>query len=192
MADFKEQLAAAVPSASHLLLFHARGSKHPPFNKLDAVASFHKFVADVIPLSPVLDPRKKRIKIIENNYPKFLDLEPRKKGDPARPILLVRMIKAGTFNPDAYKWERDRIEDLFWIPEVLMAPDAIYRNCHCVVDADEVYVKVYDKLGSKVKLVFTKDVPQMRATVVVTSYLTQPNRAIACCEGQPLWLRTKE
>jgi hypothetical protein len=183
--DFREQLAAVAPKAAHLLRFHARGSKHPPCNTLNVFESFDKFVEEVLPLSPIGDPRKKKVKIIENNFPKFLNLEPRKKGDPARPILLVRMIKARTIDLDAYQWERDRIEDLFWITEVLKSPDAIYRNCHAVVGADEVYVKVYDKLGSKIKLVFTKDLPGQ--TVVVTSYLTNATRATSCCKGQPLW-----
>lgn len=177
MADFREQLAAAVPSTAHLLLFHARGSKHPPFNELGVLESFAKFVTDVLPLSPFSDPRGKKIKIIENNFPKFLNLEPKQPGYPARPILLVRMIKAATINLDHYKWERDRIEDLFWIADVLTAPNAIYRNGHRVVAADEVYVKVYDKLGSRVKLVFTKNMPHNNEAVVVTSYLTRPNRA---------------
>ena len=192
MADFRDKLAAAVPSASHLLLFRARGSKYPPLNELSVIDSFHKFVAELLPLSPIRAPRDKMVKIIENNFPKFLNLEPRKKGDPAKPILLVRMIKAGTIDLSRYTWERDRIENLFWMPEVLGTPDAIYKNCHCVVDADEVYVKVYDKMGSKVKLAFTKYLHQTKETVVVTSYLATPNRAISCCEGQPLWLPPKE
>jgi hypothetical protein len=191
MGDLREQLATAVPAVAHLLVFHSKGCQHPPYNELGLTDSFKKFSCDILAHSPIVDPRGRRIKIIENNFPKFLNLEPKKKGDPARPIVLVRMLKEGTLQEDAYKWELDRIEDLFWICDVLRTPDAIYPNIHRVVVADEVYVKVYDKLGSNVKLVFTRNIKATHETIVVTSYLTKPNRAIACVTGQPLWPRHK-
>lgn len=179
MSNFKDKLISALAPHDPKIVVYEKGSKHPPYSDLDVTESFLRFEAEMLPLSPLTDPRDKKIQIIENNFPKFLNLEPKKQGDPARPIVLVRALKAGTFNPDKYNWERDRIRDLFWVPEVVTQPDGIYKNAHCVIAADEVYVKVYEKLGSTVKLVFTKDVTPHH-TVIVTSYLTTPVRAIDC------------
>jgi len=191
MNDFKEKLVKALVPHDPKLIVYAKGCKHPGYNTLSVVESFHRFCKEILPLSPLVDPRGKRITIIENNFPKFLNLEPKKQGDPARPIILVRAIKAGQFDACKYKWEADRIRDLFWVPEVLTRPDAIYKNKHLVIDADEVYAKVYDKQGSTVKLAFVKDISP-KLCVVVTSYLTNPIRAMACFEGEPIWPPRKE
>ena len=87
--------------------------------------------------------------------------------------------------------EQDRMQTLFWIPDVLADPDAIYRNGHTVVAGDEVYVKVFDKPKPQIKLVFTMDKPAGKniKTVPVTSFLTSRNRAIRMIKGPPLYLK---
>ena len=88
----------------------------------------------------------------------------------------------------------DRLRTLFWLPEVLTDPDAIYPNAHKIVAGDQVYVRVYDKMGSTVKLAFTKDVTKRGVviqTVLITSFLTDPKTAMSYVRGQPIYQRPK-
>jgi len=60
---------------------------------------------------------------------------------------------------------------------VLRDPDAIYPNAHKIVAGDEVYVRVYDKMGSNVKLAFAQDIKKhskLISTVVITSFSADP------------------
>jgi hypothetical protein len=196
MGDWKEQLARIAPASAHLRLFYAIGSAKPQYNELPVLESLKKFCADFLPLSPFIDPRKKEIKVVKNNFPKLaglqhmtLDRDELTAGD------IIAAIENGTFDPGDYDPTRDdRIQTLFWLPEVLTDPDAIYRNGHRIVAGNRVYVRVYDKMGSKVKLAFTLDYHKNRRlirTVVVTSFLTNPADAISCIKGEPLYERPK-
>ena len=76
----------------------------------------------------------------------------------------------------------------------MTAPDAIYRNGHKIIAGDEVYVRVYDKLGSRVKLLFTMDIRKngkVIRTVPVTSFLTDPDTVINFITGQPLYRKSR-
>jgi len=194
--DFREKLVAALAPHDPKVLFYAKGSKHPPYNELSVKESLERFRAEFLPLSPILDPRQKPISVVKNNFPKLAGLEHRTLGReefPAREI--VAAIENNTFAAGDYNAGRDdRIRTLFWLPELLRDPDAIYRNAHKIVAGDEVYVRVYDKMGSTVKLAFTMDVKKsgkVIRTVVITSFLTDPATAVSYVKGEPLYLRYK-
>jgi len=194
MGDWKEQLAKLAPESAHLRLFYAVGSKRPPYNELSVLESLKKFCAELLPLSPFIDPRKKQIKIVKNNFPKLAGMEHMTlTRDELRAGDIINAIENGTHDSEDYDPTRDdRIRTLFWLPEVLTDPDAIYRNGHRIVAGNRVYVRVYDKMGSKVKLAFTLDNHKDRRlirTVVVTSFLTNPADAISFVKGQPLYQR---
>lgn len=115
-----------------------------------------------MPLCPLVDPRGKKVRILKNHFPKLADLEHATLNREEFPAsLIVECIENGSFNLAHYKQERaERMRTLFWIPDVIRDPDAIYPNGHKVVVGDEIYVKVYDRNGSRVKLVFTMDIRQ--------------------------------
>jgi len=113
-------------------------------------------------------------------------------GSAIKASKIIEAIKNGTFDGTAYKCETDRIKTLFWIPDVLSDPDAVYKNAHKIVQGDEVYVKVYDKMGSKIKLVFTDYIKGLKQNVVVTSFLTDPQTACEYVKGEPLCVRPKK
>jgi hypothetical protein len=85
------------------------------------------------------------------------------------------------------------LRTLFWLPELLCDPDAIYKNAHRMVDGDEIYIRIYDKMGSTVKLAFTKDIKNNHGrvirTVAITSFLTDPKSVVSCVRGDPLYKR---
>lgn len=113
-------------------------------------------------------------------------------GQRARAYMLIEELESGTFDPSHYDpLEKDRIRTMFWIAEVLEDPDAVFRNNHRTVKADEVFATVYDKNGSKIKLVFTAAFgPRFNLRQeVVTSYLTDPLSASKCFKGKPLYLK---
>lgn len=190
--DLRQQLAARFPQVEHQLAFYAAGSKHPPYNERNVTDTLVQFCQDILPLSPIEDPRKEQVKIVKGNFPKLIHLEHKiltREDFPANQI--IESIEKGIFNIDDYDIsDKSRIKTLFWLPEVVMAPDAIYRNGHKLIAGDEVYVRVYDKLGSRVKLLFTMDIRKngrIVRTVPVTSFLTDPDMVINFITGQPLY-----
>ncbi len=196
-SEFRELLAQVFPEAEHKLLFYAKGAKHPPYNDLDVLDSLKAFCSELLPQCPLVDPRKKSIQMVKSNFPKLADLEhltlTRQKFSATD---IVDCIENGTFSADDYRLMRkERLRCLLWLPEVICDPDAIYRNAHKIVAGDEVYVRVYDKMGSKVKLAFTMDIRDKKdktrivKTVVVTSFLTDPATAVSYVRGEPLYRR---
>ena len=196
MSDFRAKLAAAVQQ-EHKLMFYAPGSVHPPYNRLSVTDSLTKFCADILPLSPIQAPRGKRIKIIKTNFPKLAGLEHKTLSrDELRASDIIQAIENGSFNLEDYNPDRDdRLRTLFWLPELLSDPDAIYRNAHKIVAGSEIYVRVYNKSGSRIKLAFTMDIlnrkQKLVSTVVITSFLTDAATALTYVEGEPLYRRPK-
>jgi hypothetical protein len=194
MGGLREQLAAALPEHGHKLLFYANGSKHPPYNDLPVPETLVQFCSELLPECPLTDPRGKRISIVKPNFPKLAGLEHLVLGkDELSASDIIRSIEDGLFDLGNYDTTRDdRLRTLFWIPEVMRDPDAIYQNAHKIVVGHEVYVRVYDKMGSKVKLVFTMDIVERKRlirTVPITSFLTDPATAISYVKGEPLYRR---
>ncbi|MGA2046760.1 MAG: hypothetical protein ABSG96_03665 [Terracidiphilus sp.] len=195
--DLRQQLAAQFPQLEHQLAFFARGSRHLPYNEADVAGTLIRFSAEILPISPLVDPRGKQVSIVKGNFPKLVDLEHKtlKKQDfPAFQVL--ECIENGTFDPAHYVIpDSSRMKTLFWLPEVIQDPDAIYKNGHKIIAGHEVYVRVYDKMGSKVKLFFTMDISNKGKyvrTVPVTSFLTDPEMVINFVSGQPLYQRPKQ
>jgi len=192
--ELPETPTAAVDDNSKL--FQAKGCACPRFNELGVSKTLAKFTSEFLPKCPIVDPRGKTITILKSNFPKLISLEHLTlKRDEFSASKIVQSIEDGTFDPKDYKpQELDRMQTLFWIPEVLSDPDAIYSNGHNVVAGDEIYVRVYDKRKPQVKLVFTLDIKRksdgsMIKTVPVTSFLASRNRAIKMIKGAPLYVR---
>ena len=153
-----------------------------------------KFCSAHVAQSPFLDPRGKAIAVVRKNFPKLAGLKHLTLSkEELSASAIVSAIENGCCDlKDYYQGREDRIRTIFWIPEVLREPDAIYRNAHKIVAGDEVYVRVYDKMGSKVKLVFTMDVQkggQIIRTVPITSFLTDPATAASYVRGEPVFRR---
>ena len=194
MRGLREQLAAAVPEHEHKPLFYAIGSNHPPYNIHSVSETLGRFCAEVLPECPLADPRRKQISVVKTNFPKLAGLEHLVlEKDKLSASDIIKSIENGTFDLGDYDATRDdRLRTIFWIPQVVRDPDAIYRNAHKIVAGHEVYVRVYDKMGSKVKLVFTMDIEKSKKlirTVPITSFLTDPETAISYVKGEPLYRR---
>lgn len=76
---------------------------------------------------------------------------------------------------EEYEWAKDRMQALFWVPDVLSDPDAIYvkKPSHGLIKAEEVYIKVFNKMGSKIKVVFVDYVGRKRDPVFITSFFDE-------------------
>jgi len=195
--DLRTQLAALDSSLNHRLLFYACGSEHPPYNSLCLKQSLELFCRDFVPRCPLFDPRGKRVVIKRTNFPKLINIA-RHSKDEDRGVAwkLLETIERDDFDETVFrgdfKWETDRIRTLFWVPEVICDPDAIYRNGHTIIQGDEVYVRVYNKSGSKVKLLFAGGKTEQRDRFVVTSFLTNPQDASDYVRGKPLYVRPQK
>lgn len=192
MGSFRDLLAAALPEHKHKLLFYRAGNKRPEYNKLSVKESLVKFCAELLPICPLRDPRGKKISIVKANFPKLAGVEHLTLSkEELSASAIIKSIENDTFDLGHYKEDRDdRLRTLFWIPEVLCTPDAIYKNAHKIVVGDEVYVRVYNKMGGRVKLIFTMDLKQRGVvirTVPITSFLTDEATAISYVKGEPLY-----
>jgi hypothetical protein len=194
--DLRQDFAKAYPEADHLKEFTGKGSRHPGYNDLDCAATLVKFCAELLPQSPFTNPLGKQVKIEKGNFTKLVHLEHltlTREEFSAKAI--IGCIEDGTLNLAHYApMEQDRMRTLFWIPELITDPDAIYRNGHENIVGNEVYVRNYDKMGSKIKLLFTMDIMKNRKyirTVPVTSFLTDPEKIASFVSGQPKYRRAK-
>jgi len=188
-----DMAAAAYERSQHLTLLDAEGSLHPPHNYLGITETLQKFKAEFLPLSPLIDPRGRKILIRKTNFPKFLNLKPKNQNTQKKAHTILEEIEGGTFRQEDYVFEQERLQSLFWIPDVICKPDAIYKMKpgFGVVKAEEVYVKVYKKqnVGSPVKVVFTHRVGggKKKDWVVISSYFTSRATAKLYTDGEPLW-----
>lgn len=194
VGNFREALAGAFPDQEHKLLFYQNGSKHPPYNELTVAETLKRFCDEIVSAPPLRDPRGKVISIMKTHFPKLAGLKHKTLSkEDLNASGIISAIEDGSFDIGDYDPARDdRFRSLFWIPEVLLDPDAIYKNAHKIVVGDEVYVRVYDKMGSKIKLVFTLDVKQrgkIIRTVPTTSFLSDPATAVEYVRGEPLYRR---
>jgi hypothetical protein len=191
----REQLLEAMPGDDPRRVFYAPGRPHLPYNELSLTNTLEKFKTEFLPLCPLSDPLDRQIRVVDTNFRKLINLKHKALGKKAKAYKIIEEIETGTFDPKDYSpLELDRIRTLFWIPEVIQDPDAIYKNNHRVVEADEVFVCVYNKGGAKVKLVFTSTFgPKFNPRVeIVTSYLTDERSAMFAARGKPLYLKNRE
>jgi hypothetical protein len=192
--DLRSQLADAYPEHNHKLLFYALGRTRPDYNDLSVQDTFAKFKTDFLPLCPLTDKLGRKIQIAKVNFRKLINLKHKALGDDARARKIIEELETRAFDLANYEAiEQDRIRTLFWVPEVIEDPDAIYKNNHRVVKADEVFVCVYDKPGSRVKLAFTSTFGSgdNKRIEIVTSYLTDAKTAMYCAKGKPLYEKQK-
>jgi hypothetical protein len=198
LQDFRQKLALALPDMAaesyektqHLTIFDAKGASHPPNNYLGVTETFRKFKRDFLPQGPLRDPLGRKILIRLNNFPKLLNLK-MKNGTKKKAHTVIDELERGLFKEEEYTWEQDRLEALFWIPEMLGNPDAIYRKKRNfgIVEAEEVYFKVYKKDGSPIKVLFTQRVGPKSDRIVITSYVTSRSTAKLYVDGEPLYHR---
>jgi hypothetical protein len=193
-SDLREQLAAAFPQVGHQLVLDVKGAKHPPYNALGVAESLLRYCEDLLPLSPLIDPRGKPLSVVKGNFSKLIDLKHKQLSKEELPASrIIECIENGTFDPDQYRiLDLSRIRTLFWLPEVIGDPDAIYKNGHKIIPGDEVYVRIYDKQGARAKLVFTLDIRRKRhiiRTVPITSFLTELSMIRRFISGEPVYRR---
>ena len=196
-SDFKKQLAIVLPEmaaaayeeSQHLKVLDGTGNLHPPQNYLGVAETFAKFKEEFLPLFPITDILGRKVLIRRNNFPKLLNLRTKDVSVLKKAHTILEEIEAGTFIEGDYVWEQDRIQALFWIPEIIVRPDAIYRKRRGfgVVEAEEVYLKIYKKQGSPVKVLFTQRVGPKRDRIVITSYVTSRSSAKLYTDGSPLY-----
>jgi hypothetical protein len=190
--DLKEQLISILPKDDPRRIFYSSGRRRPAYNNLSIVETYKKFKNDFLPICPLTDPLDRRIRVVDTSFRKLINIKHRTLGDQERAYKLIEALENETFDSGNYEpLERDRIETLFWVPDVVRDPDAVFKNNHRVVKADEVFVYVYDKTGSRVKLVFTSAFgPKFNIRYeIVTSYLTDERTAMSCARGRPLYVR---
>jgi len=163
-------------------------SAHPPYFAEAVVRCYEKFCAELAG-KDLVDPRGDVISILEVNFPKLLNVKLRGSSTKAKASLVLADLRKGIFSAALYAFDRDRLETLFWIPDVIERPDSIHKNAHPRVEGEEVYVKQYQKMGRTVKLVFVK-FTYAGQRVVTTSFLTDPERIPLLAEPSFRWRKT--
>jgi hypothetical protein len=199
--SLREQLAAAFPALTAAergideaieRVFGAAGVGHPPHNYLRVADTYVKFKKEFLPVCPLVDPKGRRISVRLHTFPKLLNLDVKPGFSPKKPHTIVEHLEAGIFKEEEYELEQDRLQALFWVPDVVGDPDALFpkKKGHGKIPADHFYIKVYKTDGSPAKLVFTQVVgKQKKSTIVVTSFLTSLSTARGYVGGAPLYVR---
>jgi hypothetical protein len=170
MGSLQDELKKHYPEAKPAEPQPPPKPKYPPYSRLDIPATYKKFCSDMVGKDYV-DPRDTTISILEVNFPKLLGAKMAANGSKARATPFLKSLKDGTFNPALFTVEKDRTATIFWIEETICQCDSIHDVAHKVIEADEVYVKKYDKEGAPYKLVFTRTI-DFAQIIVVTSFLT--------------------
>jgi len=182
--SLKDQLARLYP---HVAPPPPIPAKHPPYSTLDIAQSFVKF-CDELAGKDFIDPCGQTISILEENFPKFLNLKLPSTGKKAKANIVLDALRAGTFDPSLYSWDEDRLATLFWIPDVISGCHSLHANCHAEIAGEEVYVKAYDKEGDPIKLLFTVET-HAGQRVITTSFLTSFGRLPKFIEQPPIWTK---
>lgn len=185
--DLKAQLEKLYPE--HVALVKPAAAKHPPYCVATIEECYARFCQEIAG-KDYADQRGKAVSILEENFPKLLNLKVISSGQKAKASKVLNSLRNGTFDSSIYGYERDRLATLFWVPEVICDSDAIHPNGHSAIQGEEVYVKFYDKDGAPVKLVFVAETYAGRR-VVTTSFLTTPDRLCKFLKLPPLWEKTK-
>jgi len=186
--DLRSQLEKLYPQ--HVTALRPKPAKHQPYCFATIQESYARFCQEISG-KDYTDQRGQTVSILEENFPKLLNLKLTCTGKRAKASKVLALLRAGTFDPSLYSYERDRLATLFWVPEVICEPDAIHTNAHSAIQGDEVYVKLYDKEGAPFKLVFMAETYAGRR-VVTTSFLTTPNRLSKFLRLPPVWEKNKE
>src|ERR1700694_2756132 len=113
--SLKGQLAKIFP---HLAPPPPTPAKHPPYSSLDIQQSFAKFCQELAGKS-FKDPCGNEVFIFEENFPKFLNMKFIATGKNIKASIVIQALQLGTFDPSLYTLENDRLETLFWIPDVI-------------------------------------------------------------------------
>jgi hypothetical protein len=162
-------------------------AKHPPISTLDIPRSYARFCEELAD-KRFKDPSGNDVLILEKNFPKLLNLKLVSSGLKAKASLVLAALRSGTFDSSLYTFERDRIEALFWIPDVIADCHSLHPNCHATIEGDEVYVKVYDKEGDPIKILFT--IPNSDGErVITTSFLTSFRRLPKFIRMPAIWTK---
>jgi hypothetical protein len=143
---------------------------HPPYCTSDIPHAYAQFCADIAG-KDFEDPRHILVSVVRENFPKLLGAKLRGTEKKAKAAKVLNALENGTFNPGLYDIDSDRLETLFWIEDTICQCHSIHDNCRTTIEADEIYVKTYEKIGSPAKLVFTRQLPAGQI-IVVTSFLT--------------------
>jgi len=183
--DLKAQLERLYPEPASAP--RSLGAKHPPYSNLNIEESYKRFCQEMAQRD-YADERGTVISIWEENFPKLLNLKLASNNKHAKASRVLDALRKGEFDASVYKYERDRITTLFWIPQVICDCDAIHLNAHLLIQGDEVYVKRYDKEGKQIKLVFV-DSTYAGQRVVTTSFLVTPERLCKFAKMPPKWTK---
>jgi hypothetical protein len=160
-------------------------AQHPAYCTLDVVASYTRYCEEMAG-KDFKDPREMLVSLIEENFPKLIGAKLKGTEKKAKAAWVLTALRNGTYNPDLYDIQSDRIETLFWIEDTICRCHSIHKNCRVTIQADEVYVKTYDKEGAQVKLVFTRQL-QAGQIIVVTSFTTEVRDMPRFACMPPLW-----
>jgi hypothetical protein len=182
--SLKAQLTKIYPE---LAPFAPIPAKHLPYSNLDIAQSYARFCEELSGKS-FKDPCGNNISILEENFPKLLNLKLRSSGAKAKATFVLAALRSGSFDASLYTFEQDRLETIFWIPDVICDCHSLHPNCHTKIEGEEVYVKVYDKEGDPIKILFTiKNNAGQR--VITTSFLTSFRRLQKFVRMPALWTK---
>jgi hypothetical protein len=163
LADIKTTLARLFPPLP----------KCPPNYKFSTVTELYQQYATRLEGSSVTDPLGRDIEFLAENFPHLVKLEfynaKTRAWVKAAAAVSVAQLKSKTLDETRYRIvDLSRPRTLFWVPEVLQNPDAIYDNKR--ENGTEVYVKRYRRTqGQTIKLALVSERPG-GDRIIVTSF----------------------
>jgi hypothetical protein len=179
MGGLKEQLAKLYPD-----LIANKPAKHPPYCDSDIPSTYRRFCLELAG-KHFTDRRGTVVSIGEEHFPKLLGTKLVSTDKKAKAKTVLASLRAGTFDPALYRIDIGRLRTLFWVPDVICDCHSIHLNAHPVIEADEVYVKHYEKMGASTKIVFILTI--RKRCVVTTSFLIEAKDLPQYVRMPPVW-----
>src|SRR5438034_3229089 len=125
--DLRSQLENLYPEL--VTAVRPRAAKHRPYCVATIQESYARFCEEISG-KDYTDQRGQTVSILEENFPKLLNLKLISTGERAKARKVLTSLRAGTFDASLYSYERYRLATFFWVPEVICDSDAIHRNGH--------------------------------------------------------------
>jgi len=143
----------------------------PPRIRIQGLANLLRWYERNLCETELIDRRGHRVKFAPERFPYLIKLRNREGGKLSNPKWHVERIRAGELTDrDFGGFEAERAETLSWLPPMILRHTLIARNSHRVIPGDELYVKEFDKLGSRHKVLICIRV-STNLLVPVTSFL---------------------
>ena len=130
------------------------------------------------------DPRGHHVRFDTSRFAYMIKLRSKEGKKLAKPLRIAEKIKRNELsNQDLGGFDVERAQTLPWIPPIITRPTLIATNKNLLIPGDELYVKEFEKLGYRYKVLYCKRVSES-LLIPITSF---PRTKIGALSQSILW-----